>query len=105
MDDAREAARRWVRRKRRFYTILVVYLALSVLWFAIDMLTGTDDLWFYWPVLGAGLIVAVIGVAMFGVAGLFGGDWEQRQVDQYLQRRDPGEQGGTAQPGRRPPTG
>jgi hypothetical protein len=105
MNDSREEARRWVRRKRRFYTILVVYLALSVLWFAIDMLTGGDDLWFYWPVLGAGLIVAVIGVAMFGIAGLFGGDWERRQVDQYLQRRDPGEQGGTAQPDRRPPTG
>jgi 2TM domain len=57
MDDRREEARRWVWRKRRFYTILAVYLALSLLWFAIDMLTGTDDLWFYWPVLGAGVIV------------------------------------------------
>jgi TctA family transporter len=93
MDDAREEARRWVRRKRRFYTILAVYLALSVLWFAIDMLTGTDDLWFYWPMLGAGLIVAVIGIAMFGIGGLFGGDWERRQVDKYLERRGPGENG------------
>jgi putative flippase GtrA len=86
MDDAREAARRWVRRKRMFLTILVVYLALSVLWLAIDLLTG-DDLWFYWPMLGAGVIVAVIGVAMFGLGGLFGGDWERRQIDRYLQRR------------------
>jgi len=97
MDEARAEAHRWVRRKRRFYTILVVYLALSVLWFAIDMLTGTDDLWFYWPVLGAGLIVAVIGLAMFGIGGLFGGDWERRQVDKYLQGRSPGDQGGTGQ--------
>jgi polyferredoxin len=87
MADARQEAQRWVRRKRRFYTILVVYLALSVLWFAIDMLTGTDDLWFYWPVLGAGVIVAVIGIAMFGVGGLFGAGWERRQVDSYLARR------------------
>jgi hypothetical protein len=67
--------------KRSFYRIVVIYLALCVLWFAIDMLAGTDDLWFYWPVLGGGLIVAVIGVAMFGIDGLFGSDWEQRQVD------------------------
>jgi hypothetical protein len=86
MDDRREAARRWVRRKRRFFTVLVVYLALCVLWFAIDMLTGTGDLWFYWPVLGAGVIVAVIGIAMFGVGGLFPADWERRQVDRYLER-------------------
>ena len=86
MDDAREAARRWVRRKRMFLTILVVYLALSVLWLAIDLLTG-DDLWFYWPMLDAGVIVALIGIAMFGLGGLFGGDWERRQIDRYLQRR------------------
>ena len=104
MDDRREEARRWVRRKRRFYTILAVYLALSLLWFAIDVLTGTDDLWFYWPVLGAGLIVAVIGIAMFGVGGLFAADWERRQVDRYLERRDSGENGGNAQADHRPPS-
>jgi TctA family transporter len=97
MDDRQQEARRFVQRKRRFYTILVVYLALSLLWFAIDMLTGTDDLWFYWPVLGAGLIVAVIGIAMFGLGGLFGADWERRQLDKYLERRGPGENSGDAQ--------
>jgi TctA family transporter len=87
MDEARQEARRVVRRKRRFLTILVVYLALCLFWFAVDMLTGPDSLWFHWPVLGAGLIVAVIGLAMFGIGGLFGGDWERRQVDRYLDRR------------------
>ena len=86
MDEAHASARRWVRRKRRFLIVVVIYLALSVLWFATDMLTGTDDLWFYWPMLGAGLIVAVIGLAMFGFGGLFGSDWERRQVDPYLER-------------------
>jgi 2TM domain len=97
MDDRQQAARRFVQRKRRFYMVLVVYLALSLLWFVIDLLTGTDDLWFYWPVLGAGLIVAVIGIAMFGIGGLFGADWERRQVDKYLERRGPDDNGGHAQ--------
>lgn len=87
MDHAREEAVRRVRRKRRFLTVVAVYAALSVLWFLIDMLTGTDDLWFYWPVLGAGIIVAVVGIAMFGIEGMFGRDWERRQVDRYLERR------------------
>ena len=103
MDDRQEEARRFVRRKRRFYTILVIYLALSLLWFAIDMLTGTEDLWSYWPVLGAGLIVAVIGIAMFGLGGLFGGDWERRQVDRYLERGRPGDNSGNAQADDPPP--
>jgi 2TM domain len=87
MDDTREAARRWVRRKRRFLVIVGIYLLLSVIWLAIDLLTGPDELWFYWPMLGAGLIVAVIGVAMFGLGGLLGADWERRQVDRYVERR------------------
>ena len=87
MDAARERARRHVRRKRTFITILVVYLALSLLWFVIDLLTGTDDWWFYWPMLGVGIIVAIIGLAMFGVTGLLGPGWERRQMDRYLERR------------------
>jgi 2TM domain len=86
MDSAPEEARRWVRRKRTFYTVLVVYLALVVLWFLIDVLTGTEDWWFYWPTLGAGVIVAIIGISMFGVGGLFGEDWERRQMERYRDR-------------------
>ena len=70
MGDAQEDTRRWVRRKQNFYIIIVIYLALSVLWFTIDMLSGTDDFWFYWPMLGAGVIVAIIGIAMFGISGI-----------------------------------
>jgi putative flippase GtrA len=86
MAGARDDAPRYVQRKRAFYTVLVVYLALVVLWFLIDVLTGSDDWWFYWPTLGAGIIVAIIGIAMFGVSGLFSRDWERRQVDRYLER-------------------
>ena len=84
MGDRYEEAHRRARRKRRFLTIVVVYLALCLLWFVIDVLTGTDDWWFFWPVLGAGLIVAVIGLAMGALGDLFGSDWERRQVDRYL---------------------
>jgi peptidoglycan/LPS O-acetylase OafA/YrhL len=85
--DAQDEARRWVRRKRILYTILGVYLALSVMWFLIDMSDGTENLWFYWPMLGAGFAVAVIAVIMLGIGGLFGAEWERRQVDRYLEQR------------------
>jgi hypothetical protein len=86
-DGARNEARRWVRRKRIFYTILGAYLALSLMWFAIDMLDDSTSLWFYWPMLGTGLVVVVTGLALFGLGGLFGADWERRQVDKYMERR------------------
>jgi hypothetical protein len=86
-DGARDAARRWVRRKRIFSTIVGIYLLLSLMWFAIDMLDDSTSLWFYWPMLGTGLVVLVTGIGMFGLGGLFGADWERRQVEKYLQRR------------------
>jgi hypothetical protein len=36
--------------------------------------------------LGMGIGVAITGIALFGIGGLFGPDWEKRQVDRYLQR-------------------
>jgi hypothetical protein len=87
MDQRRDEARRWVRRKAALYRVIVVYVALCVLWFSIDMFTGPDHTWFYWPVLGAGLIVVLIGFFMFGLNGLFGADWERRQIDKYIERR------------------
>jgi len=85
--DLRADARRWVRRKRILYTILGIYAVLSLMWFLIDMADGTENLWFYWPMLGTGIAVAVTAVVLFGVGGVFGVAWEQRQVERYLQQR------------------
>jgi TctA family transporter len=83
----RAEAQRWVRRKRILYTIVGIYAVLSVMWFAIDMADGTENLWFYWPMLGAGIPVAVVAIVLFGMGGLFGLGWEQRQIERYVQRR------------------
>src|ERR671913_2651741 len=84
-EQLRAEAHRWVRRQRILYTILGVYAVLSLMWFAIDMADGTESLWFYWPMLGTGVIVAISSVVLVGVGGLFGVDWEQRQIDRYVE--------------------
>jgi hypothetical protein len=83
-----EGARRYVRRKRIFYTVLGVWIALSLMWFAIDMADDSSSLWFYWPMLGTGVGVAITGIVLVGIGGLFGADWERREVDKYLRRLD-----------------
>jgi TctA family transporter len=85
--ELRAEAQRWVRRKRILYTILGIYLALSIMWFAIDMADGTESTWFYWPMLGTGIAVAITAVVLFGIGGLFGVGWEARQVDRYVRAR------------------
>jgi hypothetical protein len=88
MGEALEEARRHVRRKRIFYTAVGVWIALSLMWFTIDMLDdGTESLWFYWPMLGTGIAVAITGIVLLGIGGPFGADWERREIDKYLRRR------------------
>jgi 2TM domain len=89
MDRVFEDARRYVRRKRIFYSVLGIWLALSLMWFAIDMLDDSSSTWFYWPMLGTGLGVAVTGIVLLGLGGVFGLDWERREIERYVRRRGP----------------
>ena len=86
MDEARDEARRHVRRKRIFYTVVGIWIALSLMWFAVDMLDDSSSVWFYWPMLGTGIGVAVTGIVLLGNGGLLGADWERREIDKYLRR-------------------
>jgi 2TM domain len=87
MDEALAEARRHVRRKRIFHSVLGIWLALSLMWFLIDLSDDSSSYWFYWPMLGTGIAVAITGIVLLGVGGLFGAEWEQREVDKYLRRR------------------
>jgi dihydrofolate reductase len=85
--EAREEARRYVRRKRILYTILGIWIALSLMWFFIDLADDSSSWWFYWPMLGTGIGVAITGVVLLGIGGPLGAEWERREVDKYLRRR------------------
>jgi hypothetical protein len=86
-DEALGEARRHVRRKRIFYIVLGVWIALCVMWFVIDMTDDSSSVWFYWPMAGSGIGVAITGIVLLGIGGLFGADWERREIDKYLRRR------------------
>jgi 2TM domain len=91
-NDSLEEARRYVRRKRIFYLVFAIWIALSLMWFFIDMRDDSSSVWFYWPMLGTGIAVAIAGIVLLGIGGLFGADWERREIDKYLrrQRNEPG---------------
>jgi 2TM domain/Domain of unknown function (DUF4440) len=86
-NEALEEARRYVRRKRILYTVLGIWIALSLMWFLIDLSDDSSSWWFYWPMLGTGIGVAVTAIVLVGIGGLFGREWERREIDRYLRRR------------------
>ena len=65
-----------------------IWLALCLMWFTIDMLDDSSSFWFYWPMLGTGIGVAVTAIVLLGMGGLFGVEWERREMERYLRRRD-----------------
>jgi 2TM domain len=70
---------------------LGVWIALSLMWFAIDVADDSSSVWFYWPMLGTGIGAAITGIVLFGIGGLFGAEWERREIDRYLRRQAKGE--------------
>ena len=87
-DAALEEARRHVRRKRIVYLVIGIWIALSLMWFVIDMTDDSSSFWFYWPMLGTGIGVAITAIVLLGIGGLFGADWERREIEKYLRGRE-----------------
>jgi hypothetical protein len=64
---------------RGFYIHALVYVVVNLGLFTINMLTSRDSLWFYWPLFGWGIGLAINAVVVF-TGGLFGPDWEERKI-------------------------
>lgn len=87
MDDEQRyaQARKRVQALKGFYTHATVFVLVNVVLIVIDVATG-NGWWFYWPLLGWGIGLAVHGVNVFGIAGRFGSDWEERKVQEIVER-------------------
>lgn len=52
--------------RKEFYDHLVVYLVVNAALCALDLLTGTDKVWFYWVLGGWGIGLAAHALRVFG---------------------------------------
>jgi fatty acid desaturase len=85
-DERREQrARRYVLALRSFYLHLILYAAVMALLFVIDWLGG-PGWWFVWPLLGWGIGVAMHGISVFGIGGLFDEAWQERKTQEVLEQ-------------------
>lgn len=87
-DERYERARKRVRDVRDFYVHLGVYLIVNGALFAINMLTSPDTLWFYWPLLGWGVGVAIHAFSLVTEGFVFGEEWEERKTREIVQRQE-----------------
>jgi len=76
-----------VRRVRKFYVGLMVYVVVMAVLVTINLMTFRHVLWFVFPALGWGLALVLRGLTLFNVMPWFGPAWERRQVEKLLGRK------------------
>jgi hypothetical protein len=84
-DERFLSARRQARALRAFYMHAMVFGLVNAGLFLIDLLTG-DGWWFFWPLLGWGVALAIQAVAVFGRVSPFGPEWEARKAREIMER-------------------
>ncbi len=84
-EDARyKRAKMQVGLIRLFYIHLSIYIIVNFGLFVINMLSGSDKLWFYWPIIGWGIGLLFHGLLVFGLCGVFGKDWEEKKIKELM---------------------
>lgn len=87
-----EQARRRVKEKKRFYSHLTTYLVMGAFFFLLNFVTSPGHWWFYWPMLGWGIGVAIQYFKVFGLPGSGAGssDWENREIEKEMRKMESG---------------
>lgn len=84
-DEAYLRAKRRVQNLKAFYLHFAVYVLVNLLLFFINIMTDPDSLWFFYPLGGWGIGVAIHGLTTFS-SGIFGKGWEERKIKQYMDK-------------------
>ena len=85
--DSYNRARARVRQIRGFYIHATVFVLVNALLLAINLGNAHANIWFFWPLFGWGIGLAAHGIAVFGFGGLWGPEWEERKIQQILEKR------------------
>ena len=67
---------------KKFYAHLGTYVVMSLFFFILNLVTSNGHWWFYWPVLGWGLGVALNAVKVFA----YGSGWEENKAKEILEK-------------------
>jgi hypothetical protein len=84
-DQKRIQVQQTVAKLKGFYGHVSVYLVVMTLLFIINYITA-GVWWFYWPLLGWGIGVALHALGVFGLDRVWGAEWEQRKIEELMKR-------------------
>jgi hypothetical protein len=80
-----QRAKERVEELRGFYVHLTVYVTVNLGLFLINMLASPGSLWFFWPLMGWGIAVALHGLIVFGSGRFLSADWEEKKIKEIME--------------------
>lgn len=93
--DNSEKDSKYFRAKARVSEIKKFYNSLFSSLFAIVLVAGINyyvnqwrSPWFLWVVFGLGISLVIKGFKIYGYNFLFGKNWEQRKIQEFLDQED-----------------
>lgn len=87
-DEKYRKAKERVEEIKGFYIHLFFYLLINCVLLAINLILVPNHLWFYWPLMGWGIGIAAHGLAVFGLGGFLGKEWEEKQIKKIMDKMD-----------------
>jgi hypothetical protein len=83
-----EQAKERVSALRRFYAHLTVYIVINLLLLLINIIVSPTTLWFFWPLLGWGIAIALHAFSVFGQRRVLGANWEERKIQEIMEEEN-----------------
>ncbi|ESU22391.1 hypothetical protein FEDK69T_23760 [Flavobacterium enshiense DK69] len=83
-----EQAKKRVQEIKGFYGHLAAYVGVNIFFLAVNLLASPKHLWFFWPMLGWGIGVAMHGLRVFNYMPFFGKDWEEKKIRDFMQEEE-----------------
>ena len=82
-----ERARKRVEALKGFYIHATAFVLVNIALFTINLLVG-GVWWFYWPLIGWGIGLALHAFAVFGFGGVgpWGRAWEERKMQEMMDK-------------------
>ncbi len=81
-----QKAKERVEAIKGLYTHLTVYAVVNLILFSINMIVSPNGLWFFWPLMGWGIGLAMHALTVFGFGRGFAADWEERKIRELMEQ-------------------
>jgi len=79
-------AKQRIEELKGLYVHAIIYIVVNIVMVIMNLVTSPDHYWFYWPLLGWGIGLAIHAFSVYAKGKIFGAEWEERKIRQMMEK-------------------